>query len=277
MRVQENLEWVLFALFLKLIVLVNWLASAWTLWRLYAAGYDDTAQFFARESARRWLSARRSASGAPALPAPSELPIPPARRDRTLLRLIALGWLQLILLTLLFPFVPPYLAVRALLRAPSPLELRRAREAAEPPEVAAAGLSPPLSEPTRSADPRDLSFVMLALRRAFVMMLMLVVWPLCALLICLRIMWPVESEVESGGFFAMLPPAQPTAGTAPPLSLDERGKHSMPSAPPNRSISSLAPSSPRRKNSKKAMKPCRRLPKPATSSSVIALPVPLKI
>ena len=75
---------------------------------------------------------------------------------------------------------------------------------------------------------RDLSFVMLALRRAFVMMLMLVVWPLCALLICLRIMWPVESEVESGGFFAMLPPV---AGTAPPLSLDERGKHSMPSSP----------------------------------------------
>ena len=148
-----------------------------TLWRLYAAGYDDTAQFFAREDAQRWLS---TASGrhSPSpdgpttakLPPPSALPAPPQQRDRTLLHLMVrgwlhepnqtqpnptqpnpakpthtqtrtksnrtkpnrtkplpqvLGWLHLLALTLFLPLVPPYLAVRALLRKPSPLEVTR--------------------------------------------------------------------------------------------------------------------------------------------------------
>ena len=103
-----------------------------TLWRLYAAGYDDAARFFAKRARHR-----RVLSSGHMLPRLDELPPPPHRPDYALLVLIVLGWLHLLLLTLCLPLVPAYLVVRSLLRPTSPLETDRRRARREAHQISA--------------------------------------------------------------------------------------------------------------------------------------------
>ena len=78
-----------------------------TLWRLFAAGYDDAARRLHGEGGGR------------ALPDGVRAALPPPRAAKAApmpVGLIALGWAHLLLLTCLFPLVPPYLACRELLQ-----------------------------------------------------------------------------------------------------------------------------------------------------------------
>ena len=169
--------------------------SKTTLWRLYAQGYDDTAHFFSQRAARDRLFPRRSAQNGSSpstsgLPSPSELPAAPRRRDRMLQLRIVIGWMHLTLLTLLFPFVPPYLAVRDALRPLSSAEIERG--------------------PTRSDHPVDgVRFVLRWARRGFVACLLLVLWPFALIVVGLRVLWPFEARP--------LPVADPQS---PPTSRD---------------------------------------------------------
>ena len=130
----SGLGWPTAHVALPLPVPVHWLVlppSQRTLWRLYASGYDDCARFFAQRDRGQQLLPRaaRNASpstAAPLLPPPSELPPPPERRDYALFASILIGWVHLFCLTLFFPLVPMYFALRNLTRPMSEMEMRRA-------------------------------------------------------------------------------------------------------------------------------------------------------
>mmetsp|Transcript_2881 Transcript_2881/g.5137 ORF Transcript_2881/g.5137 Transcript_2881/m.5137 type:complete len:241 (+) Transcript_2881:3-725(+) len=90
---------------------MNWTVlppSEKTLWRLYASGYDDAARFFDRRTAKMKVDGKQ------VLPEP----IPAQPRGWMLSKLIMLGWLHLVFITVLFPLVAPYLVCRQLWRRP---------------------------------------------------------------------------------------------------------------------------------------------------------------
>ena len=168
----------------------HWLVlppSQRTLWRLYAAGYDEMARYFAnRDLAKTRRSPRNGSrrkgsspsSAAAMLPPPSELPPAPRKRDRALLVLIILGWLHLLLLTVFAPLVPPYLALRNMARKPSPLETSRQH---------GADASGDATHGEQGAEPRRTTLQHIG--RALIVVLTLVVWPIALLVLAARIFW----------------------------------------------------------------------------------------
>jgi len=157
-----------------------------TLWRLYAAGYDDAARFFAKRARRR-----RVLSSGHILPRLDELPPPPRRPDYALLVLIVLGWLHLLLLTLCLPLVPAYLVVRSLLRPTSPLETDRRRARREAHQNSA------------GEEERTLEWMWRWFRRGLGVSLLLALWPLALLVLGIRSLWPFDST-------SPLPPPPPS-------------------------------------------------------------------
>lgn len=85
------------------------------LWRLFASGYHDTARFWRERHGHHHDDGltRDQVCG----PLPPEALAEPSRLYT--LALLALGWWQMLLLTLLFPLLPPGLAVAQLLRHPA--------------------------------------------------------------------------------------------------------------------------------------------------------------
>ncbi len=149
-----------------------------TLRRLYAAGYDDAARFFESRAARDLVS--RGGGLPPRLPSSSELPETPQPRRPALVCLIILGWAHLLLLTCASPLVPPYLAIREMIRPPSP---RSPRSAAASTGTSAADL----------------------LRRALIIAATLALWPIALAIIVLRALFVRERAPPS-------PVLQPTYG-----------------------------------------------------------------
>lgn len=97
------------------------------LWRLFASGYHDTARFW-RERHDHYRDDVSLAKEQSCGPLPPEALAEPSRLY--MLVLLALGWWQMLLLTLLFPLLPFGLALAQLLRYPyssarSVLELLR--------------------------------------------------------------------------------------------------------------------------------------------------------
>jgi hypothetical protein len=146
-----------------------------TLWRLYEAGYEDTAHFFTRGKARTVLGRATARAVLPDAPSPSELPSEPRIPDRMLQVQLMLGWAHLVLLTLLFPLVPPYLVLRSLTRPTSAAELARGEQGGE------------MAYPS-------LSFVLQWLRRGLIVSLLLALWPIALVLLVFRYLWPFEQS-----------------------------------------------------------------------------------
>jgi hypothetical protein len=144
-----------------------------TLWRLYQAGQDDTARYFARHG--------RPKPSASLFPSPSDLPPAPPRRDLKLLFLVAVGWLHLLVLTIFAPCVPVYLFVRNLTHTPSSSERRPSTR--EP--ATSSGSAGDVSE-KRACE--GLRTTLQYLLRAFVVMLVLALWPLALLVLGLRVL-----------------------------------------------------------------------------------------
>jgi len=166
----------------------HWLVlppSQRTLWRLYAAGYDDAARYFARPSryAEHIAAQGASPSAPPRFPTPAELPPAPRHVDLALLAIILLGWAHLLLLTIASPLMPLYFAMRNSLRPLSPIEC--ARLARSPPEDA-----PPATP--ASACLAATRYALQLLVRSLVVVTTLALWPLALLFFLLRLLWPFE-------------------------------------------------------------------------------------
>ena len=158
-----------------------------TLWRLYAAGYDDAARYFGHPSRHTERTAAEGGGGSPSapppLPSPKELPPPPRRRDPALLLMILLGWLHLLVLTLCAPLVPLYCAVRHTSRPISPHEQARL--------AAAAPAAPSPATPASAAEATLRLLMQLSIRGA-VVVATFALWPLALLFFLLRLLWPFE-------------------------------------------------------------------------------------
>lgn len=237
---------------LPLPVPLHWLVlppSRRTLWRLYAAGYDDTARYFAKRGQRRERESAAtphdSRSGAPAwtrrsegnspssmlpqLPSVDTLPTPPRQRDLALLMLMALGWLHLLLLTLFCPFVPFYFAFRNFLRPTSEVEHARAEQQ----NAANAAASADHTSPSAL---HSLGVAGQLVRRAVTVVLVLALWPLVLLVLVLRILWPFDTQgpLPQEWYQASppmspyasrpgSPPASPYVRAAPPKGVPQEG------------------------------------------------------
>jgi hypothetical protein len=163
---------------LRLPVPPHWVVlppSQRTLWRLYAAGYDDTAHFFSRRRSERGTAHRRL----PGVPSPSRLPPPPRQSDLALTCLVLLGWAHLLVLTLLFPLVPPYLVVRSLLRPVSAAEHARGDGKDE--------------EPTGAGN------LFMWFRRGLLVCVLLAIWPFILVGVILRLFWPFDTSTPLPG------------------------------------------------------------------------------
>ena len=182
----------------------HWLVlppSQTTLWRLYAAGYDDTARYFTdpKRIAERIAAEGASPSAPPLLPSPSDLPpvhgSMTKRWDPALMALIVLGWIQYILLTVLCPLVPFYLFLRNATRPPSDRELQR-----------------PLRD--HGAAARAAISTGQLLLRGLVVVATLAIWPFALLMVLLRLNWPFDSTAIE----AMMQSPVLSPPTSPPRS-----------------------------------------------------------
>ena len=182
----------------------HWLVlppSQRTLWRLYAAGYDDTARYFTdpKRIAERIAAEGASPSAPPLLPSPSDLPpvhgSMTKRWDPALMALIVLGWIQYILLTVLCPLVPFYLFLRNATRPPSDRELQR-----------------PLRD--HGAAARAAISTGQLLLRGLVVVATLAIWPFALLMVLLRLNWPFDSTAIE----AMMQSPVLSPPTSPPRS-----------------------------------------------------------
>lgn len=155
-----------------------------TLWRLYAAGYDDTAHFFSEKRSERGAEHKRL----PGVPSPSRLPPPPRQNDLALTCLVMFGWLHLVVLTVLLPLVPLYLVVRSFFRPVSAAERARGEGHAE--ELSGAGS------------------LFMWLRRGLLVCVLLAIWPFVLLGVVLRLFWPFDTSTPL-----------PSAADAPPANV----------------------------------------------------------
>ena len=219
----------------------HWLVlppSQQTLWRLYSAGYDDCSRYFASESrtSSAALPSQRRDSAAPPLPPPSALP-PAADRGGqvTLLFIVALGWLHLLLLTVLCPLVPFYLAFRDTLRSPSTSESSRQASAAASPASAHAQYAAPQppediddshhhhmrspipASPALTTEQIDTSAPAVLFMwgrwavRGLVVIVVLGLWPLALLLLVSRVLWPWHEVAPLHADLSSPPPSHPAS------------------------------------------------------------------
>ena len=190
------------------------------LWRLFALGYHDTARFWSDNhgrsvaadygaeglaAAKAAAAAAAAARGGRAAPPPWSLPpeaVAPPSRAWMLLSLAG-GWLQMLLLTLLFPLLPLGLAACQLLSARAQLD------------SAAGRLS-----------------VLLLLRRGAMLALLVAVWPL--LLVGLVIRWCTLTPSTARASFEQTETG-PGLSSRPESPLVRR-KHAPPSPPVGRPV-----------------------------------------
>ena len=167
----------------------HWLVlppSQRTLWRLYAAGYDEMARYFAnRDLAKTRRSPRNGSrrkgsspsSAAAMLPPPSELPPAPRKRDGRSLSSSSWAGSTCSCSPCSRPSCP-HLALRNMARKPSSLEASR-QHGADASGDAAHG--------EQGAEPRRTTLQHIG--RALIVVLTLVVWPIALLVLAARIFW----------------------------------------------------------------------------------------